>query len=34
VNTFGRFVLNLCMLFGPMKIFTALALLSPAFWRK
>jgi trk system potassium uptake protein TrkH len=34
VNTFGRFVLNLCMLFGRMEIFTALALLSPAFWRK
>jgi trk system potassium uptake protein len=34
VNTFGRFVLNLCMLFGRLEIFTALALLSPAFWRK
>jgi trk system potassium uptake protein len=34
VNTFGRFLLNLCMLFGRLEIFTALALLSPAFWRK
>ncbi len=34
VNTFGRFVLTLCMLFGRLEIFTALALLSPAFWGK
>ena len=34
VNAFGRFVLTLCMLFGRLEIFTALALLSPAFWRK
>jgi trk system potassium uptake protein TrkH len=34
VNTFGRVVLTACMLLGRLEIFTALALLSPAFWRK
>ena len=34
INTFGRVVLTLCMLLGRLEIFTALALLSPAFWRK
>ena len=34
VNAFGRLVLTLCMLLGRLEIFTALALFSPAFWRK
>jgi trk system potassium uptake protein TrkH len=34
VNSFGRVVLTLCMLLGRLEIFTALALLSPAFWRR
>jgi trk system potassium uptake protein len=33
VNPFGRTVLTLCMLLGRLEIFTALALLSPAFWK-
>jgi trk/ktr system potassium uptake protein len=34
VNAFGRVVLTICMLLGRLEIFTALALLSPAFWRR
>jgi trk system potassium uptake protein TrkH len=34
VNRFGRFVLTVCMLLGRLELFTALALLSPAFWRR
>ncbi len=34
VNAFGRFVLTVCMLLGRLEIFTALVLLSPAFWRR
>ncbi len=34
INAFGRAVLTLCMLLGRLEIFTALALFSPAFWRK
>lgn len=34
VNAFGRAVLTACMLLGRLEILTALALLSPAFWRK
>jgi trk system potassium uptake protein TrkH len=34
VNTFGRVVLTICMLLGRLEIFTALALLSPAFWKR
>jgi trk system potassium uptake protein TrkH len=34
VNPFGRVVLTLCMLLGRLEIFTLLALLSPAFWRR
>jgi trk system potassium uptake protein TrkH len=34
VNSFGRVVLTGCMLLGRLEIFTALALLSPAFWKK
>ncbi|CAN5596849.1 MAG: TrkH family potassium uptake protein [Actinomycetota bacterium] len=34
VNSFGRLVLTICMLLGRLEIFTALALLSPAFWRR
>lgn len=34
VNNFGRVVLIGCMLLGRLEIFTALALLSPAFWRR
>jgi trk system potassium uptake protein len=34
VDPFGRVVLTLCMLLGRLEIFTALALLSPAFWRR
>jgi trk system potassium uptake protein TrkH len=34
VNSFGRVVLTVCMLLGRLELFTALALLSPAFWRR
>ena len=34
VNPFGRVVLTVCMLLGRLEVFTALALLSPAFWRR
>ncbi len=34
VNSFGRVVLTGCMLLGRLEIFTALVLLSPAFWRR
>lgn len=34
VNDFGRTVLTACMLLGRLEILTALALLSPAFWRR
>jgi trk system potassium uptake protein len=34
VNPFGRVVLTVCMLLGRLEIFTALALLSPAFWKR
>ncbi len=34
VNPFGRLVLTVCMLLGRLEIFTVLALLSPAFWKR
>jgi trk system potassium uptake protein len=34
VDPFGRVVLTLCMLLGRLEVFTVLALLSPAFWRR
>jgi trk system potassium uptake protein TrkH len=34
VDSFGRVVLTVCMLLGRLEIFTALALLSPAFWKR
>ena len=34
VNPFGRAVLTVCMLLGRLEVFTVLALLSPAFWRR
>jgi trk system potassium uptake protein len=34
VDPFGRGVLTVCMLLGRLEIFTILALLSPAFWRR
>src|SRR5918995_2749429 len=34
VNPLGRFVLTVCMLLGRLEIFTVLALLSPAFWKR
>jgi trk system potassium uptake protein TrkH len=34
VNPFGRAVLTVCRLLGRLEIFTVLALLSPAFWRR
>ena len=34
INPFGRVVLTVCMLLGRLEIFTALALLSPAFWKR
>jgi trk system potassium uptake protein len=34
VNTFGRLVLTGCMLLGRLEIFTALVVLSPAFWKR
>jgi trk system potassium uptake protein TrkH len=34
VNPFGRVVLTVCMLLGRLELFTAIALLSPAFWKR
>ncbi len=34
INPFGRVVLTVCMLLGRLEVFTVLALLSPAFWRR
>jgi trk system potassium uptake protein len=34
VNPFGRVVLTVCMLLGRLEVFTVLALLTPAFWRR
>jgi trk system potassium uptake protein TrkH len=34
MDPFGRVVLTVCMLLGRLEIFTALALLSPAFWKR
>jgi trk system potassium uptake protein len=34
VDPFGRVVLTVCMLLGRLEIFTGLALLSPAFWKR
>ena len=34
VDPFGRAVLTVCMLLGRLEIFTVLALLSPAFWKR
>jgi trk system potassium uptake protein len=34
VNAFGRVILTGCMLLGRLEIFTALVLLSPAFWNR
>jgi trk system potassium uptake protein len=34
VNPLGRFVLTACMLLGRLEIFTVVALLSPAFWKR
>jgi trk system potassium uptake protein len=34
VDPLGRFVLTACMLLGRLEIFTVLALLSPAFWKR
>lgn len=34
VDAFGRVILTECMLLGRLEIFTALVLLSPAFWRR
>jgi len=34
VGSFGRLVLTACMLLGRLEIFTALVMLSPAFWRR
>jgi trk system potassium uptake protein TrkH len=34
VDPFGRMILTVCMLLGRLEIFTALALLSPAFWKR
>src|SRR5215213_2687470 len=34
INPFGRAVLTVCKLLGRLEIFTVLALLSPAFWRR
>jgi trk system potassium uptake protein TrkH len=34
VNPFGRAVLTGCMLLGRLEIFTVLAVLSPAFWKR
>ena len=34
VDPFGCAVLTVCMLLGRLEIFTVLALLSPAFWKR
>jgi hypothetical protein len=34
VNPLAHFVLTACMLLGRLEIFTVLALLSPAFWKR
>lgn len=34
VNDSGKVILTLCMLLGRLEVITALALLSPAFWRR
>ena len=34
VSAFGRLVLTGCMLLGRLEVFTALVLLSPAFWKR
>jgi trk system potassium uptake protein TrkH len=34
VDPLGRFVLTACMLLGRLEIFTVVALLSPAFWKR
>jgi trk system potassium uptake protein len=34
VDPFGRVVLTVCMLLGRLELFTALVLLSPAFWKR
>jgi trk system potassium uptake protein len=34
VNPFGRVVLTVCMLLGRLEVFTVLALLTRAFWRR
>jgi trk/ktr system potassium uptake protein len=34
VNPFARVVLTVCMLLGRLEVFTVLALLTPAFWRR
>ena len=34
INPFGRVVLTVCMLLGRLEVFTVLALLTPAFWRR
>jgi trk system potassium uptake protein TrkH len=34
VDPFGRVVLTFCMMLGRLEVFTVLALLSPAFWRR
>ena len=34
VNAFGRVILTGCMLLGRLEVFTALVLLSPAFWKR
>jgi trk system potassium uptake protein TrkH len=34
VDPFGRVVLTVCMLLGRLEIFTVLALLTPAFWKR
>lgn len=34
IDSPGRFVLTVCMLLGRLEIFTVLALLSPAFWKR
>ena len=34
VDPLGRFVLTVCMLLGRLEIFTVVAILSPAFWKR
>ena len=34
VDPFGPVVLTVCMLLGRLELFTALALLLPAFWKR